>query len=392
MITINSIQEASQRIKKYIKRTDLIYAEKLSKKTGKKVYLKLENFQNSGAFKMRGACNKILTLTKKEKDNGVICSSAGNHAQGVANSATMMGIKSTIVMPKGAPVSKVKATQEYGGKVIQYGNVYDEAYSKAVELQRETGATFIHPFDDEKVIEGQGTIGLEILDQIDKVDTVIVPIGGGGLISGIAFILKELKPSIKIVGVQAENAPSMKKAFYSKENKPYSVIPSIADGIAVAKPGKNTFKIISKYVDEIVTVSEDEISETILFLLEKYKLVSEGAGATAVASILSGKVGKKGEKIVAVISGGNIDITLVEKIINKGLISAGRRFEMEVSIKDKNGELLKLIDNITSKGGNIHSINQDNYSNTLDATEQMVKLVIDVKDKEHKQKIEEIFK
>lgn len=387
MISLDNIKQSQKIISEYIRKTEIKLIEDFKKKTGINLYIKLENFQNSGSFKMRGACNKILTLTDEERKNGVICSSAGNHAQGVAYSSTALGIKSTIVMPKTTPVFKLKSTIDYGGNVIQYGETYDEAYTKAMEIQKETNATFIHPFDDPKVIEGQATIALEILEQLDKIDTILVSIGGGGILAGIAYTIKQIKPSVKIIGVQAENAPAMKISFDKKQNTIHPVTPTIADGIAVAKPGSLTFDIIKEYVDDIITVSESEISKTIVFLLEKCKIVSEGAGAACLAPVISGRVGKKGENIVSVISGGNIDISLLEKIINKELISSGRRFKYTTIIRDKTEILANIINKVVSLEGHIISINQDKHQENLLVNEYLLSLIIDTKDMKHKELI-----
>jgi len=389
MVRLEDIKKAKECIKDEIKKTAIINCKKLSSLSDSTVYLKLENLQNTGSFKIRGALNKIASLTEEEKNKGVIASSAGNHAQGVALGATKSGIKATIVMPEIAPLAKVQATKEYGGDVVLHGAVYDDAYAKARELQEELGATFIHPFDDEKVIAGQGTIGLEILEEVKDLDAILVPIGGGGLIAGIAVAAKEIKPDIKIIGVEAKNAASMSAALYKREVHDIETSPTIADGIAVRRAGSETYKIIEKYVDEIVTVSESEIAQAILFLIEKDKIVAEGAGATTVAAILSKKVNMPNKKITAVVSGGNIDVNLMERIMNKALMKEGRLITLKLKILDKAGEMEKLLSLITKTKANIMELSQTMYKETLEIGEQEVKFVLETYGNDHKYEIME---
>ena len=323
-VTLQDIKNARETIKDIVKKTDILESVKLSSMTGANVFYKCENLQKTGSFKLRGACNKIANLTDKEKSNGVIASSAGNHAQGVALGAKMTGIKATIVMPATAPLAKVTATKGYGAEVVLNGLVYDDAYAKAIELQKETGATFLHPFDDEYVIAGQGTIGLEILEQLNgNVDTILCPIGGGGIIAGIAVAAKGINPNIKIVGVQTANIPSMKESFAN--GKVTSIInakQSIADGISVLTPGDLTFDIAKDLVDEVVVIEEDEIAEAVLFLMENQKVVSEGSGAVTTAAILSGKYKpSENENVVCIISGGNVDMTKAARVFLEDLKS-----------------------------------------------------------------------
>ena len=286
-VTFQMIVEAARNLKGVVKETDFCYSETLSDLTKGDVYLKLENLQQSGSFKIRGAYNKIIHLSDEEKKCGVVASSAGNHAQGVAISASKLGIKSTIVMPKSAPFAKIYATRKYGGEVVLHGEVYDEAYEKAIEIQEATGATFVHPFNDPYVIAGQGTIGLEIMQEQPDLDVVLVPIGGGGIASGIALAVKMINPNIKVIGVQTKNAPSMYESLKCGHVEATPVNKTIADGIAVGEPGDLTFSIIKDYVDEIITVSETEISQAFLLLLENCNLVCEGAGAVSVAALMS---------------------------------------------------------------------------------------------------------
>lgn len=387
VVTIEMIKEAAKTIKSSIKRTQTLECQSLLEKTGNKVFLKLENLQKTGSFKIRGAMNKIMNLTDEEKFHGVIASSAGNHAQGVALGATALGIKSTIVMPGTAPFSKVIATKAYGAEVVQVGTVYDDAYKKACEIQKETGATFIHPFDDPYVIAGQGTIGLEILEDIDDIDIVLVPIGGGGICSGIAKAIKTLKPSTKIIGVEPANAASMMEAV--REGHPCTIktSPTIADGIAVARAGDLTCRMISEYVDEIVTVTEGEIAGGILYLLEKGKVLAEGAGASTVAAVLSGKIKEKNKKVCCVISGGNADINAIERIINAALIHEGRKVEINVELLDKAGELEKLLMILSKNKANILRINQSMYRADAKMNSQVATIAIECKDANHREDI-----
>jgi len=327
--------------------------------TDAEVYLKPENLQHTGSFKLRGAYYKISQLTPEEKAKGVIACSAGNHAQGVALGATHNGIKSLICLPAGAPISKVEATKALGAEVCLVPGVYDDAYAKAIELQKEHGYTFVHPFDDPLVIAGQGTIGLEIIKEMDDVDAVVVPIGGGGLISGVAFALKTLKPDIEVYGVQAEGAPSMAESIAKNERIHLDAVQTIADGIAVKEPGVNTFEMVKKYVDKVVTVSDDEIAAAILYLIEKQKLVAEGAGATPLAAVLFHKIPVKGKKVVCLVSGGNIDVTSLNRVIARGLVKSGRDCNLVIQTADKPGQLAEICSIIGHLGGNIMSVKHD---------------------------------
>ena len=358
-VTLQDIKNAKETIKDIVKQTDILESAKLSAMTGANVFYKCENLQKTGSFKVRGACNKIANLTEEEKANGVIASSAGNHAQGVALGAKMTGINATIVMPATAPLAKVTATKGYGAEVVLNGLVYDDAYAKAVEIQKETGATFLHPFNDKYVIAGQGTIGLEILEQLDgKVDTILCPIGGGGIIAGIAVAAKGINPNIKIVGVQTANIPSMQESMKNGEVTTAFKSTTIADGIAVKTPGDVTFEIINELVDEVVVVEEDEIAQGMLFLMENQKVVAEGSGAVTTAAILSGKyIPKENENVVCIISGGNIDINTLNRIIAIGLAKSGRRFSFSTNIKDKPGGLGELTRIIGGEDANIITAN-----------------------------------
>ncbi len=358
-VTLQDIKDAKETIKDIVKTTDILESAKLSDMTGANVFYKCENLQKTGSFKIRGACNKIANLTDEEKVNGVIASSAGNHAQGVALGAKMTGIKATIVMPATAPLAKVTATKGYGAEVVLNGLVYDDAYTKAVELQKETGATFLHPFNDKYVISGQGTIGLEILEQLDgKVDTILCPIGGGGIIAGIAVAAKGINPNIKIVGVQTANIPSMHESMKNGEVTTAFKSTTIADGIAVKTPGDLTFEIINELVDEVIVVEEDEIAQGMLFLMENQKVVAEGAGAVSTAALLSRKyVPKKDENVVCVISGGNVDVNTLYRVIGTALTKEARRYAFNTVIQDKPGGLAELTKIIGEHDANILNAN-----------------------------------
>jgi len=320
------------------------------------VYLKLENFQRTGSFKIRGAYNKISKLTDDERKAGVITASAGNHGQGVALAAELFDIKSTIVVPEGTPIVKIEAIKNYKGNVIEYGNSYDEAYQKALELKKEESLTFIHPFDDEDIIKGQATIGLEIIEQLPDLEYIFCPIGGGGLISGVGSYCKSIRNDIKIIGVQSENAPSMHKSFKQSQITSIELKDTICEGIAVKKPGDITFDRINKYVDDIVLVSDEEVANTILLLLERAKIFVEGAGAASLAAILNKKLNIENKKVVAIISGGNLAPNVMDRIIIKGLIKEGRLVKFKTKLEDKPGELLKVLKVIAELKGNIVSI------------------------------------
>lgn len=388
-VGLKDIKKAQEVLKSVIRRTQLIESKHFSSITNGRVFLKPENLQETGSFKLRGAYNKIFNLSEEEKAAGVIASSAGNHAQGVALSATKAGIKSTIVMPEIAPVSKVTATKNYGAKVVLHGSVYDEAYEKACEIQRETKATFIHPFDDPYVIAGQGTIGLEILADLPEIDVVLVPIGGGGLAAGISKAIKSINPEIKVIGVEASNAASMKAALGSGSVHDINTKPTIADGIAVRRAGKLTFDIIKENVDEVVSVSEDDLARAFLALVEKEKMISEGAGAAALAALYNSNLDLEGKTIVSIISGGNVDINLMERIINKALLIESRRFNLRIKMKDNYGELEKLLKIISGLSANILATGQSMYRSFLGVTEQEVNFTLETKDYNHAMEIKD---
>ena len=387
MLTLDKIYHASYVLKEVIRPTDMIKATNLADDF--ELYLKTENLQITGAFKARGAYYKISQLTPEEREKGVIACSAGNHAQGVALAAQRYGIKATICMPNSAPISKVEATKSYGAEIVLVEGTYDDAHDKAVEIQKETGATFIHPFDDELVIAGQGTIGLEILDQLSDVDAVIVPIGGGGLISGVAYAIKSLNPNVKIYGVQSTGAPSM---YISMAHGGLETLPSVntfADGIAVKTPGELTFDICSKYVDEIITVTDDETATAILSLIEKQKLISEGAGAVSVAAALLGKLPLKGKKVCCLVSGGNIDVTILSRVIDRGLQKTGRLAEFTVALTDKPGEMSAVSKIISNLGANVVAVSHDRADLNTDINSCYLRLSLETRNHEHISKIKE---
>jgi len=381
MLTLDSVYRASYVLKSVVRKTDIIYAPKL--KPGSDIYLKTENLQITGSFKVRGAYYKMSQLSPEDKAKGVIACSAGNHAQGVALAAQKNGIKAVICLPDGAPISKVEATKSYGAEVCLVEGVYDDAYNKALSLRDEKGYTFIHPFDDPDVIAGQGTIALELEDQIPDMDAVIVPIGGGGLISGIAYTLKSLNPNIKIYGVQASGAPSMRNSVRDAHIETLSSVATIADGIAVKKPGTLTYELCSKYVDEIVTVTDDEISAAILALMEQHKLVTEGAGAVAVAAAMFGKIDTKGKKTVCLLSGGNIDVTILSRVITRGLLMSGRSCQLMVELVDKPGQLTNVSRIISELGGNVTSVHHERANEGSDVNGCYLRLVLETRNFEH---------
>lgn len=355
-------KSSKERLDAVIKSTPLIYSESFSKEYANEIYLKPENLQVTGSFKIRGAYNKISKLSPEELSRGVICASAGNHAQGVAFSAAAMGIKSVIVMPKTTPLIKVQGTKGYGAEVVLFGDCYDEACQKAFELEKELGMVFIHPFDEHDVIEGQGTIALEILEELADADSILVPIGGGGLISGVAIAAKEINPKIRIIGVEPTGANAMNLSLSAREKVCLKTVDTIADGVAVKNPGDLTFKHILEYVDEIIEVSDFDIMEAFLLLLERHKIVSENAGALSVAALK--KLNHKNKKIVCVLSGGNIDVVTVSTLISKGLVSRGRLFSFSIEMPDKPGELLKISKILADKSANVVGLEHNQFKNT----------------------------
>lgn len=381
MLTLEKIYKASEVLKEVAGKTDILPASKIF--CDNHIFLKTENIQSTGSFKVRGAYFKISELTEEEKKRGVIACSAGNHAQGVALAATKHGVKSLICLPEGAPISKIQATKGYGADVCLVKGVYDDAYQKALELKEQYGYTFVHPFDDEDVIAGQGTVALEILEDMPKVDAIVVPIGGGGLISGIAYTIKNLKSKIKVYGVQAEGAPSMYRSV--KEGAPITLdeVNTIADGIAVKHPGTLTYELTKKYVDDIFTVSEDEIATAIVTLMERKKMVAEGAGAVSVAAAMFNKLPLKDKNVVCIVSGGNIDVNKLSRAITRGLINSGRRCSLTLRLMDKPGQFSEVARVLAEHGANVISAFHERASTDADINFCYIKLDLETRDFEH---------
>ncbi len=381
MLQLDNFYKARYLLNKVIRKTELIHTPRINPDCD--VYLKPECLQKTGSFKIRGAYYKISQLTDEEKKKGVIACSAGNHAQGVALGATAMGIKSLICLPEGAPISKVEATRRLGAEVCLVPGVYDDAYQKALQLRDQYGYTFIHPFNDENVIAGQGTIGLELMEQLPDADAVVVPVGGGGLISGVAFAIKSLNPKVKVYGVQAEGAPSMVNSIHDHKPEKLPSVSTIADGIAVKEPGKITYDTCAKYVDDIITVSEDEICAAILRLIECEKMVAEGAGAASVAAVMFNKVPVKGKKVVCVVSGGNIDVTILNRVINRGLAKSGRLCRIDMELEDRPGKLSEVISTIGGLGGNITGVHHDRTQNRQKVNACILSVTMETRNEEH---------
>jgi len=381
MLQLDNFYKARYVLNKVIRKTELIHTPRINPDCD--VYLKPECLQKTGSFKIRGAYYKISQLTDEEKKKGVIACSAGNHAQGVALGATAMGIKSLICLPEGAPISKVEATRRLGAEVCLVPGVYDDAYQKALQLRDQFGYTFIHPFNDENVIAGQGTIGLELMEQLPDADAVVVPVGGGGLISGVAFAIKSLNPKVKVYGVQAEGAPSMVNSIHDHKPEKLPSVSTIADGIAVKEPGKITYDTCAKYVDDIITVSEDEICAAILKLIESEKMVAEGAGAASVAAVMFNKVPVKGKKVVCVVSGGNIDVTILNRVINRGLAKSGRLCRIDMELEDRPGKLSEVISTIGGLGGNITGVHHDRTQNRQKVNACILSVTMETRNEEH---------
>ena len=380
---------AREHLQKVLLPTHLIYSPIFSEESGNQIYIKPENLQKTGAFKIRGAYNKINKLTEEEKKRGVIASSAGNHAQGVAYAARELGIKAVIVMPKTTPLIKVQSTKKYGAEVVLYGDVYDDAYQKAKELEAQEGYVFVHPFDDIDVLEGQGTIALEILEEMPDAEVIVVPIGGGGLISGIAAAAKMIKPEIKIIGVEPSGAASATEAL--KKNKVVTLpeANTIADGTAVKRIGDLTFNCIKQYVDEVVTVDDYELTEAFLLLAEKHKIIAENSGILPLAALK--KLSERGKKVVPVVSGGNIDVLMISSMINKGLISRDRIFNFAVSIPDRPGELAKITHIIADVGANIVKLAHNQFKNLSRFRDKEVLITVETNGTDHVQALIEAF-
>ena len=382
-LELKDFELAQDRLKPILHHTELDLSSTFSSMTGGKVYLKCENRQKTGSFKIRGASNKIAAMVERGEKCSVVASSAGNHAQGVAYAAKKFGIPATIVMPKAAPIAKVQATEGYGAKVVLAGDCYDDAYARACEICREEGATFLHPYNDLEVIAGQGTLGMEILGDLPAVDIVIVPAGGGGLLAGMAAAVKQLNPRVKVYGVQAEGADAIAQSFREGRLITTESASTIADGIAVKAPGDITVELIRRYADGVLTVSDTEIADAILLLLERCKQVVEPAGATPLAAVLSGRLDVKGKRVVCVLSGGNIDVSFIQSIIERGLVARHRRIKFVVTLVDRPGSLMQMLGVISSAGANILQLEHDKLSEGLNPNETNVHVSLEVGGEAH---------
>ena len=384
MLTLDKVFDAQSVLKKIIRETSLVRAYGIAPEC--ELYLKPENLQITGSFKIRGSAYKISLLSDEEKAKGVVACSAGNHAQGVALAATKSGIKSLICLPDTAPISKIEATKSFGADVCLVKGCYDDAHQKALQLKESEGYTFIHPFDDEDVIAGQGTIALEVLNELENIDAIVVPVGGGGLISGIAFAAKQIKPSVKIYGVQVAGAASMFNSVRDCKIECLQHVHTIADGIAVKKPGENTFKYVNEYVDELALVTDDEVSSAILGLIEKQKMIAEGAGAASVAAVMFDKFPLKGKRVVCIVSGGNIDVTSLSRVIERGLFKSGRSSSLLIELIDKPGQLKDISKIIADNGANVTGVHYEK-GNTESVNGCFLRIEIETRDYEHIQTI-----
>lgn len=380
MLSLDKVFDAQTVLKSIIRETNVVKTYGIAPDCD--LYLKPENLQITGSFKVRGSAYKISQLSAEEKAKGVIACSAGNHAQGVALAATKNGIKSLICLPDSAPISKVEATKGYGAEVCLVEGVYDDAYNKAIELKEKEGYTFVHPFDDEDVIAGQGTIALEVLNDLDNIDAIVVPVGGGGLISGIAYTAKHIRPSVKVYGVQMTGAPSMYNSIHDGKIETLDTVQTVADGIAVKRPGDNTFEIVKKYVDDIALVSEDEVSSAILALIEKQKMIAEGAGAASVAAVMFNKFDLNGKRVVCIVSGGNIDVTSLSRVIDRGLMNSGRSASLLIELIDKPGQLKEISSIIADCGGNVTGVHYEK-GNTESINGCFLRIEMETRDSNH---------
>ena len=382
-VELRDIKNAAQRLRPILHHTELDLSSTFSSMTGGSIYLKCENRQKTGSFKIRGASNKIASLVEQGQVQSVVASSAGNHAQGVAYAAKKFGIPATIVMPESAPIAKVQATEGYGAKVVLSGSCYDDAYTKAREICDSEGATFLHPYNDVDVIAGQGTLGIEILGDLPTVDLILVPAGGGGLLSGVAAAVKQLNPRVKVFGVQAEGANAIARSFREKRLITTETASTIADGIAVKAPGDITVDIINQYVDDVVTVSDREISSAILLLMERCKQIVEPAGATSLAAALGGKIDVEGKNVVCLLSGGNIDVSFIQNIIEQGLVARNRRLKFIAKLIDRPGSLVQLLNVLAQAGANVLTVQHDKLMLGLNPNETYVRIACEVGGKAH---------
>ena len=382
-LSLRDLERASERLKPILHHTELDLSSTFSQMTGGQIYLKCENRQKTGSFKIRGASNKIASMIERGETCPVVASSAGNHAQGVAYAAHKFGIPATIVMPKAAPIAKIQATQGYGAKVVLAGDCYDDAYAEACRICQEEGAKFLHPYNDIEVIAGQGTLGLEILSDLPYVDVIIVPAGGGGLLAGVAAAVKLINPRIKVYGVQAEGADAIARSFAAKALVTTDTAATIADGIAVKAPGDITVDLINRFADGVVTVSDSEIANAILLLMERCKQIVEPAGATPLAAVLSGKLDVMDKRVVCLLSGGNIDVSFVQSIIERGLVARHRRIKFLVKLVDRPGSLVQLLNVIAGSGANILTVEHDKLNPRLNPNETSVHIACEVGGQEH---------
>ena len=380
---LNQIISAREKMKGIIHQTPLDFSQTFTDMSHNEVYLKLENLQKTGSFKVRGSINKLTSLSKEELSKGVIAASAGNHAQGVAYSSKMLNIPCTIVMPKGAPLSKIQATKNYGAEIVLEGDVFDDALAHAMELSEKQGFTLVHTFDDDEIIAGQGTVGLEILEQLPDVEAIICPVGGGGLIAGIAVAVKEKNPNVAIYGVEASACPSMAQSLLEKKPITVPTVPTVADGIAVKKPGVRNLEIVEKYVDDLVTVDELEMIRTMFLLLERNKLLVEGSGASSLAALLYEKLNIRGKKVVALLSGGNVDVNFISRIIERGMVEAGRYARFSIIIVDKPGGLQRVLTNITEADANILSVHHTRMGRNIYPGYTEIEFAVETKSHEH---------
>ena len=380
---LNQIISAREKMKGIVHQTPLDFSQTFTDMSHNEVYLKLENLQKTGSFKVRGSINKLTSLSKEELSKGVIAASAGNHAQGVAYSSKMLNIPCTIVMPKGAPLSKIQATKNYGAEIVLEGDVFDDALAHAMELSEKQGFTLVHTFDDDEIIAGQGTVGLEILEQLPDVDAIVCPVGGGGLIAGIAVAVKEKNPNVAIYGVEASACPSMAQSLLEKKPITVPSSPTVADGIAVKKPGVRNLEIVEKYVDDLVTVDELEMIRTMFLLLERNKLLVEGSGASSLAALLYEKLNIKGKKVVALLSGGNVDVNFISRIIERGMVEAGRYARFSIIIVDKPGGLQRVLTNITEADANILSVHHTRMGRNIYPGYTEIEFAVETKSHDH---------
>ena len=386
-MNLQQIEQAAERLQSVVHKTPICSSRTFSEMSGAQLYLKCENLQKTGSFKVRGAYNKIAKMVKNEQVTSVVASSAGNHAQGVAFASSSVGISSVIVMPRSAPIAKITATESYGAKVVLHGDCYDDAYAKALEIQQKTGAVFVHPFDDEDVIAGQATIAPEILGDIPSVDVVLIPAGGGGLLAGMASYIKQVNPRVRVVGVQAQGADAIVQSFQQKKLISTQHSATIADGISVKTPGKMTFQLIEQYVDEVVTVSEEEIAETILLLLERSKMVVEAAGAVSLAAAIHHKTDLSGKRVVCLLSGGNMDVSMIHKVVEKGLITRGRQMKFRAVMRDVPGSLQQFSRIIAESGAPIIMVQYDRMHAALQIHEVILHVACEVSGPEHGQDV-----